>query len=130
MSKSKSSILLMLQKFAVVFTSQSTLQFKECAWAVFLDRQNKTVATVKISEGGCHSTIIDMKVLFSYALLCNACGIVLTHNHPSGNLKPSEQDNALTYKTQEAAKLLDMYLVDHVIITADGYYSYAESGTL
>ena len=64
------------------------------------------------------------------ALKANACCLILTHNHPSGNLKPSNADEALTKKISEAGKLLDIQMLDHVIVTSEGYYSFADEGLL
>jgi len=71
---------------------------------------------------------VDLRIILVVALKCNASSIVLIHNHPSGNLQPSEQDKAITKKLREASKLLDLLLLDHLIISREGYYSFADNG--
>jgi len=85
---------------------------------------------VDISTGGVTGTIADPKLIFSAALKANACGIILSHNHPSGNIKPSPADEQLTAKIKAAGKYLDINVLDHVIVTSENYYSFAEEGLL
>ena len=83
---------------------------------------------MNVSTGGVSGTVADPKLIFTAALKANACGIIMAHNHPSGNLKPSQSDNDLTRKIREGAKLLEMQLLDHIIVTTESYYSYADEG--
>jgi DNA repair protein RadC len=83
-----------------------------------------------LSIGGRHSTIADAKRIFQHALRCAATGLILCHNHPSGQRKPSPQDEALTKDIKEFASLIDMKLLDHVIFTDNGYFSFADEGIL
>ncbi|MCW3071308.1 MAG: repair protein [Bacteroidetes bacterium] len=84
----------------------------------------------KISQGGLSGTVVDAKVVFQVALKANASSILLAHNHPSGNLKPSEADLMITKNIREAGKLMEIPLVDHIILTDEGYYSFADEGSL
>lgn len=97
---------------------------------LLLNRSNKVLGTHRLSIGGISSTILDLRILFQAAILANASGLVLSHNHPSGTLFPSQNDIDVTRKIQEVAKLLEITVIDHVIITADGHYSFAEYGRL
>lgn len=93
---------------------------------LLLDRANKVIGWVKISQGGITGTIADPRLIFQAGLLANATAIILSHNHPSGNKTPSSTDIELTRKVCQGGKLLDLNILDHVIITAEGYYSFAD----
>lgn len=99
-------------------------------WILLLNHANKVVAKVKIASGGVHQTIVDVKLLFKYALDHLATGIILCHNHPSGNLFPSAADKLLTNKIVDGAKFLDIRILDHVIIGRDEYFSFADEHLL
>ncbi|HPG55021.1 MAG TPA: DNA repair protein RadC [Candidatus Enterocola sp.] len=99
-------------------------------WILLLNHANKVVAKVKIASGGVHQTIVDVKLLFKYALDRLATGIILCHNHPSGNLFPSAADKLLTNKIVDGAKFLDIRILDHVIIGRDEYFSFADEHLL
>src|SRR5574344_91682 len=99
-------------------------------WILLLNHANKVVAKVKIASGGVHQTIVDVKLLFKYALDHLATGIILCHNHPSGNLFPSAADKLLTNKIVDGAKFLDIRILDHVIIARDEYFSFADEHLL
>jgi DNA repair protein RadC len=89
------------------------------------------LGTAPISLGGASGTVTDVKIILQYALKTNAIGIIICHNHPSGALNPSESDAKITHKIKDAAGLLDMQLLDHIIITPhEGYYSFADNGLL
>ena len=96
----------------------------------FLNRANKINHIEIVSEGGITGTVADPRIILKKALEHNAVNIVLCHNHPSGSLQPSRADEALTKKIKEAAMLLDMTVVDHIIVSEDGYYSFADEGIL
>lgn len=83
-----------------------------------------------ISQGGTASTVVDIKMVFQTALLTNASCIILAHNHPSGNLQPSIEDNRLTDRIKEAAKLFDITVLDHIIITNESFYSFSDNGNI
>ena len=95
-----------------------------------LNRANKVLGWAKISSGGLAGTVCDPKVIFQIALNANASGIVLSHNHPSGNLKPSQEDISMTKRLKDGAKLLDINIIDHIIMTTEGYYSFEDEGIL
>jgi DNA repair protein RadC len=97
---------------------------------LFLNRANKINHFEIISEGGITSTIADPRIILRKALEHDAVNIILCHNHPSGSLKPSQQDRLLTSKLKEAAQLLDILVIDHIIVSERGYYSFADNGQL
>ncbi|MFD2145233.1 RadC family protein [Mucilaginibacter antarcticus] len=99
-------------------------------WILLLNQAGKVTAKELISKGGLTGTVADPKIIFSIALQQNAVSIVMAHNHPSGNLKPSQLDIDLTRKIASAGKLLDIKVLDHLIITNDGYYSFADEGVI
>lgn len=99
-------------------------------WILLLDRSNKVLARRRISQGGVSGTVVDAKQVFQVALEYLASGIVLCHNHPSGNLQPSQADIDLTEKLKQAAVFLDISVLDHLIIAETGYFSFADEGFL
>jgi len=99
-------------------------------WVLYLNRANKVVEKRFISRGGVSGTVADFKIILKRGLELLASSIVLAHNHPSGNLTPSEEDRKLTKKFNEAVKLLDMSLLDHIIVTESGYFSFRDDGLL
>ena len=99
-------------------------------WILLLDRSNKVIGQKMISKGGVAGTVVDAKLIFKPAIERFASHIILSHNHPSGNLNPSEQDINLTKKLKQAGQHLDITVLDHVIITAHGYYSFSDEGRL
>lgn len=106
------------------------IEYRECFNVVYLNKANKILGFQTISEGGTSECLVDSKMIFAGALLANAHCIVLCHNHPSGTLKPSPQDDNLTTKIVTAAKYLDMSVIDHVIVTSDSFYSYRDEGRI
>lgn len=99
-------------------------------WILLLNRANQVIKKERISSGGVTGTVVDPKIVFKTALEHLACGIVLAHNHPSGNLKASQEDLALTQKLKDAGNLLDIRLLDHLIITNGGFLSFSDEGIL
>ena len=97
---------------------------------VFLNRANKINEFKIISEGGITGTVADPRIILKKALEEDAVSLILCHNHPSGSLKPSRADEELTYKIKEAAKFFDIKVLDHLIVSDDGYYSFADEGIL
>ncbi len=95
-----------------------------------LNRANRVLGWAKISQGGLSGTVADPKLIFQVALKSNACSLILAHNHPSGNLQPSEADIHLTRKLKDAGLMLDLPILDHLIISSEGYYSFADEGLL
>ena len=106
------------------------IEFVEQFKVVLMNRAHRVLGIYELSSGGIAGTVADPKLVFMAALKSNACCLILSHNHPSGNLKPSQADEALTRKIFEAGKLLDIQVIDHVIVTNEGYYSFADEGLL
>lgn len=103
---------------------------KELFVVVYLNRGNRIIGDEVISIGGIAGTVADSKVILKRAIEEQASGIILSHNHPSGNLTPSKADHDLTQKMKEGARLLDINLLDHIIVSDQGYYSFADNGYL
>jgi DNA repair protein RadC len=97
-------------------------------WVIFLNRANAVIGKQNISKGGVSGTVVDPKVVFKMAVQFPASGIILAHNHPSGNLKPSQADHQLTRKLKEAGKALDIPVLDHLIIGERDYFSFVDEG--
>lgn len=106
------------------------IEFTEEAKLILLNRANIVLGVYELSKGGLSGTVVDIRVILGVALKCNSSGIILVHNHPSGNLEPSEPDKKITKILKEACKLLEVVLLDHLIISKEGYYSFADNGTL
>ena len=99
-------------------------------WILFLNRSNKVISRMKLSQGGISGTVTDVRVVMKKAVESLASGIIVCHNHPSGNLNPSEADTRITQKIKEAGNLLDIQLLDHLIISENDYYSFADNGVI
>ncbi len=95
-----------------------------------LNRANKVLGWSRIATGGISGCLIDPKVIFQITLKANAVGIILSHSHPSGNTHPSESDRRLTKKIKSAGKLLDIAVLDHIILTSEDYFSFADEGII
>jgi DNA repair protein RadC len=106
------------------------MEVREEFIVLLLDRGNHVLGYHLLSRGGLSATVVDMKILFSLALNSLASAIILAHNHPSGNLKPSESDIKLTKAVDEAGKKFEIQLLDHLIITKNSYYSFLDNGDL
>ncbi len=111
---------------------QAKLQYKnhEVFVVIFLNAANKILHHEIISEGGITGTIADPRMILKIALEHNATSLILCHNHPSGNLRPSRQDEALTDKIKQAAFYFDIKVLDHIIVSHEGYYSFADEGLM
>lgn len=129
-------------KRPVIKTSQSAYELLLCGWdrdkiefveqfkVLLLNRANKVLGISTISTGNVSGTVADPKLIFVAALKANACGIILAHNHPSGNTKPSKADELLTTKIKSGASFLDINVMDHIVVTTEGYYSFADEGIM
>lgn len=106
------------------------IEIYESFFMISLNRANNTEAYVKISQGGVAGTVVDVKLIAKYAIDCLASGVIVCHNHPSGTLFPSDQDLRVTEKIKNALKLLDINLLDHIILTKEGHYSFADENVL
>lgn len=108
--------------------NEGTIQYKEYLKLILLNNSSKVLGVSNISEGGINETSADIRIIMQAAILGNATRIILAHNHPSGSLKPSTVDNLLTERVKNAAKLFNITLLDHIIVTDSGYYSYLDEG--
>jgi len=104
--------------------------YHEEFWLLLLNKANEVMARKILSTGGMAGTVADVKMVFKMALDTRAAAIIAVHNHPSGNLSPSQADIQLTKKIQDAGKILDLPLLDHLIVSERGYYSFADEGSL
>ncbi len=109
---------------------KETIALQEQFVVLYLNRANKLIGSYQLSQGGLTATIADIRLILSVGLKTLATGLILAHNHPSGSLKPSNADIALTKKITEAANLMDMEVLDHLIISLEGYYSFSQEGKL
>ncbi len=103
---------------------------EEEAWVLLMNQNFKLIKPVQLSHGGITETAVDIRVIIKNALLCNATVVALCHNHPSGNARPSGDDDRLTQKLKKACEVMRLYMLDHLIITDGRYYSYSEEGRL
>lgn len=106
------------------------IEIFESFFVLLLNRQNETIGYAKISQGGVTGTYVDTKIILKYVVDTFASGVIIAHNHPSGALTPSAQDDLITSKLKSAITLLDSSLLDHVILTSNNYYSYADNGKI
>lgn len=105
-----------------------TLDIQENVKILLLNSSNTILGVYDVSRGGINSTVIDLRLVLSVALKCLASSIILVHNHPSGNINPSEQDREFTKKIKSACKFLEIQLFEHIIITRYDYFSFADNG--
>lgn len=108
----------------------NTIEYQEEVKLLLLNRANIVLGIHELSKGGTTACVVDIKMVLAIALKCNANSIIVIHNHPSGNLNPSEADKSLTSKIKQACEIVDINLLDHLIISKDGYYSFKDDGTL
>lgn len=113
--------------FDIIYPDLSDLNYEEF-WVIFLNRANQVIGKQNVSKGGVSGTVVDPKVVFKMAVQFPASGIILAHNHPSGNLKPSQADHQLTRKLMDAGKSLDIPVLDHLIIGDRDYFSFVDEG--
>lgn len=110
--------------------NENTIEMQEEFKVLLLNRGNKVIGVYEASAGGLTGTVADPRLILAAAIKSLAVSIVLSHNHPSGNLKPSKADEELTQKIKVAASYHDIRVIDHIIITSEGYYSFADEGLL
>ena len=109
---------------------QENIEYKEYFYVFCFNNASKVTGFAKIGEGGITSSTVDIRLILQHALLTNATAITLIHNHPSGNLKPSETDKMLTYQIQQAAKVCCINVIDHVIVSKNNWFSFYENHLL
>lgn len=127
-----------LQRLAVRTSREAYLLFHpllcdlpyEELWVALINRSSKVIEKIKISQGGISETSADLRMILKAAINALASGILLCHNHPSGNIRPGKQDDLLTDKLENAAKLMEITLMDHIILADGSYYSYSDEGRL
>jgi DNA repair protein RadC len=115
--------------FELLQPSMGELRHEEF-WIVYLNNANTILHTLQLSKGGMTGTLVDVRIVLKQALELGAVGLILAHNHPSGTLKPSKEDTSVTNKLKAAAATLDVKVLDHLIITQNDYYSFADEGLL
>lgn len=115
---------------AMSIYDKDMLDYCEQCYVLLLNQAGKVNGYRKVAEGGMTSASVDIRQIMQAALLTNSCGIAMIHNHPSGNLVPSRQDDNLTRVLHQGCQFFDMTLIDHVIVTSEGYYSYADHGRI
>lgn len=115
--------------FDALYPFLADLQYEEF-YALLLRRNNTVIETIRISQGGVSGTVVDAKMIFAAALDKMASSVILAHNHPSGNLSPSQADIRLTKQLVQGGKLLDISVVDHLILAGKSYYSFADEGMM
>ncbi len=105
---------------------ENVIDHHESFKILLCDNNNRVLGIHQISEGGLTGTVVDIRIIAQSIILSNAKAIVLAHNHPSGNLKPSSQDIKITSKIKDMCKIIEVNLLDHIILTSNGYYSFAD----
>ncbi|MDL2308892.1 JAB domain-containing protein [Bacteroidales bacterium OttesenSCG-928-B11] len=106
------------------------IDYKELAFAIYLNQSSKVLSVMKLAEGGITSTEVDIRIALQGALLLNATSLIFIHNHPGGEVSPSPSDIQLTNNFKDAARLLNIRLVDHLIISSENYFSFVQKGML
>ena len=117
-------------KLLIKLWDDNKIEFIEEFKVLFLNKANKVLGVYNVSSGGISGTVADPRIIFAASLKANACSIIISHNHPSGNLKPSRHDQELTQKIKLGGQFLEIKLLDHVIITNESYFSFADEGLL
>lgn len=117
-------------KFLLTTYKKGTICYRECFKVLFLNSANQVLGYTLISEGGITETLADIRIILQAALLTNSVAMILAHNHPSGNMKPSTEDIKLTKKVKDAAELMRIQVLDHIILTDTTYYSFSDEGLL
>ena len=107
-----------------------TIDYRESCKVMLLNRSNNVLGIMNVSEGGVNETVVDIRLILQSAILGNASNIILCHNHPSGALYPSPQDSVITKKVKQACEFMNIQLLDHLILTSESYYSFADEGKL
>jgi DNA repair protein RadC len=110
--------------------AEASIELKEYFFIILLNRANEVIGYHKLSEGGIAATVVDMRIAFATALKGLATGIILVHNHPSGNLKASPQDKEITEKFKRIGDLMEITILDHIILSSTKYLSFVEAGLL
>ena len=129
-AKDRTSVSNSNEVYKNVVKSWENINYEETAKALFLNRRNRVLGILHLSTGGRTSTIIDVGKLCQAGLLCNAESVILLHNHPSGEVDPSQTDINLTKNVKEGLKTIGIRLFDHLIVSEDTYYSFSDEGLI
>lgn len=117
-------------KILIELWDDNKIEFVEQFKVLFLNKASKVLGVYEVSTGGISGTVADPRIIFVAALKANCSGIIISHNHPSGNLKPSRQDEELTQKIKNGGQFLEIKLLDHLVVSNEGYFSFADEGLL
>ena len=130
--QSRSKVLTSFDAYQILLPTfkEGTIDYREYFKVLFLNQASQVLGYTLISEGGLTSTDADVRIILQAALLTNSVALILAHNHPSGNLKPSQDDIKLTQQIKESAKLMRIEVLDHIIMGSESYYSFADEGIL
>jgi DNA repair protein RadC len=110
--------------------SKDYIEHHECFNIILLNQANHILGVAQISEGGIAGTFVDIRIVYQKLLKANAVSFIALHNHPSGNINPSEADKKLTQKLKAAGETLDIKMLDHIIVTTNAYFSFADEGII
>jgi DNA repair protein RadC len=113
-----------------MFWNPETIEYYEECKVLYLDRANHILGVYNVSRGGLNGTVMDVRMIYQGALKANAHSIIVSHNHPSGNREPSEEDRTITRQIKSAGEFLSIKLLDHIIMTKDSYLSFRDNGYL
>lgn len=111
---------------------QDTIEYNESVIVIFFDTGNRSIGWTRHSSGGTAHSVVDQKMILTEALLCGAASLILSHNHPSGEMRPSSQDTSVTHKLKDACNAIGLRLLDHIIVSGDktSYYSFVDEGII
>lgn len=127
--KERTTIVSSKDVYACLYPQMCDLPIEEC-WLLLLNRASKIIDKVKVSAGGLTATAVDVRCILREAIMKRASAIVLCHNHPSGNIRPSREDDLLTKQLARASECMDIRLIDHIILVDGAFYSYADEGRI
>lgn len=131
-TKERSKVVSSIDAYKILLPTfkEGTIDYKEYFKVLFLNQASQVLGYTLISEGGITETAVDVRLILQAALLTNSTALILAHNHPSGNTKPSKLDIKLTKFIKEAAELMRITVIDHIIMTSESYYSFGDEGML
>ncbi|MCQ2189687.1 MAG: JAB domain-containing protein [Paludibacteraceae bacterium] len=116
--------------FALKFYDENIIDYRELCYVILMNNNLRPNGWYKVSEGGLNETLVDPRMILQAALLSNSSVIILVHNHPSGAVRPSRDDDRLTERVRKVCDIMKIKLLDHVIVSTDGFYSYNDEGRL
>lgn len=119
-----------VEELARTFYGIGEIEHREHFYCILVNNANEVLGFFHVGTGGLTGTVADPRIIFQAALLANACGIIMVHNHPSGNLKPSDADIRLTRNINDACKIMQIQLVDHIILSEETFFSFRDDGLI